>query len=201
MSETTPGQASAGQAPLQPVDSVYLYHWRFDRGEEFGLYRQKADADAAVAARTAEHPGEGLFEILGMAVLDRPQPQAALAAREPDAAPVYQLACGCTGSDGKAYTPEGVWHCGEHGPTTIIGGYIVLPPEPQPAPELAPRPGEALAADNAKLRDTLTRILSWFTEEAVVSSRRYASVTRTQLAGAYRDSGLTVPEEKGKQSA
>jgi hypothetical protein len=69
--------ATPGQAALQPVDSVYLYHWRFDRGEEFGLYRRKADAEAAAEARAAEHPGEGLFEVLGMAVLDRPQPQPA----------------------------------------------------------------------------------------------------------------------------
>ncbi len=82
-----PGQASAGQAALQPVDSVYLYHWRFVAGEEFGLYRHKADADAAVAARTAEHPGEGHFAVLSMAVLDRPQPHAALVVREADEAP------------------------------------------------------------------------------------------------------------------
>lgn len=70
MTAETPGQA------LVPVESVYLYHWRFDRGEEFGLYRRKADAEAMAEARKAEHPGEGLFEVLGMALLDRPQPRA-----------------------------------------------------------------------------------------------------------------------------
>jgi hypothetical protein len=70
VSGATPGQA------LVPVESVYLYHWRFDRGEEFGLYRRKADADALAEARKAEYPGEGLFEVLGMALLDWPQPRA-----------------------------------------------------------------------------------------------------------------------------
>ena len=66
----------------------------------------------------------------------------------------------------------------------------------QPAPELAAaRPGEALAADNARLREQLAEVLGWFTEEPVVSSRRYASATRAQLARAYKDGALTVPEE------
>jgi len=74
--------AIAAQEPhaapeLQAVESVYLYHWRFDRGEEYGLFRDKADAEAAAEARRAESPGEGLFEVLGMAILGRPEPEPA----------------------------------------------------------------------------------------------------------------------------
>lgn len=64
---------TAGQAALQPVESVYLYHWRFDLGEEFGLYRHREDADAMAATRA----GEGLAEVIGIALLDRPEPQPA----------------------------------------------------------------------------------------------------------------------------
>ena len=85
--------AIAAQEPhaapeLQAVESVYLYHWRFDRGEEYGLFRDKADAEAAAEARRAESPGEGLFEVLGMAILGRPEPKPApeLAAHEADIA-------------------------------------------------------------------------------------------------------------------
>lgn len=63
MTAATPGRA------LVPAESVYLYYWRFPGGEEFGLYRRKEDAEA----RAAEHVGEGLSEVLSMAVLDRPQ--------------------------------------------------------------------------------------------------------------------------------
>lgn len=58
---------------LQAVESAYLYHWRFDRGEEFGLYRHAADA----GAKAAEHAGDGLSEVLSMAILGRPEPQPA----------------------------------------------------------------------------------------------------------------------------
>jgi hypothetical protein len=69
---------------LQAVESAYLYHWRFERGEEFGLYRHAADANA----KAAEHAGDGLTEVLGMAILGRPVPQPApgLAAYEADIA-------------------------------------------------------------------------------------------------------------------
>jgi len=60
------GQPAPGP---QAGEVVYLYHWRFDRGEEFGLYRHAADADA----RAAEHAGDGLSEVLSMAVLGRPE--------------------------------------------------------------------------------------------------------------------------------
>jgi hypothetical protein len=55
---------------LQAVDSVHLYHWRFDRGEEFGIFRHREDADAMAA----KHAGEGLSEVLSMAILGRPEP-------------------------------------------------------------------------------------------------------------------------------
>jgi hypothetical protein len=81
------GIAPAGPQPapeLQAVESAYLYHWRFERGEEFGLYRHAADANA----KAAEHAGDGLTEVLGMAILGRPVPQPApgLAAYEADIA-------------------------------------------------------------------------------------------------------------------
>jgi uncharacterized coiled-coil protein SlyX len=44
-------------------------------------------------------------------------------------------------------------------------------------------------------REQLGRVLSWFKEEPVVSSFRYASATRAQLASAYQDGGLDVPDE------
>ncbi len=60
--------------PAPGLEAAYLYHWRFDRGEEFGLYWHRADADA----KAAEHAGEGLSEVLGMAILgDRPEAQPA----------------------------------------------------------------------------------------------------------------------------
>lgn len=62
--------ATPGQAALQAGEIVYLYHWRFASGEEFGLFRHAADADAMAA----KHAGEGLSEVISMAVLDRPQP-------------------------------------------------------------------------------------------------------------------------------
>ena len=66
-------------------------------------------------------------------------------------------------------------------------------PEPQPAPGLAPRPGEALAADNARLRDVITEVLAWFGDNG---SGRYARVSGTVLARAYAKSpGVAVPEE------
>ena len=46
-----------------------------------------------------------------------------------------------------------------------------------------------------QLREQLAKVLGWFTEETAVSSRRYASATRAQLARAYKDGALTVPEE------
>lgn len=65
---------------------------------------------------------------------------------------------------------------------------------PQPAPGLAAaRPGEALAADNARLRDVITEVLGWFGDNG---SGRYARVSGTVLARAYAKSpGVAVPEE------
>lgn len=65
--------ATPGQRALQAGEIVYLYHWRFASGEEFGLYRHAEDAETMAAKRA----GEGLSEVLSMAVLDRPQPQGA----------------------------------------------------------------------------------------------------------------------------
>jgi hypothetical protein len=74
---------------LQAGEIVYLYHWRFDRGEEFGLYRHAADADA----RAAQHADEGLSEVLSMAVLGRPeQPAPELAALQAARAGLRKLA-------------------------------------------------------------------------------------------------------------
>lgn len=141
-----PAELDAARQPqpapgLQPVDSVYLYHWRFDRGEEFGLYRHKADADAAVAARTAEHPGEGLFEVLGMAVLDRPQPQAAVAAQQPQARPGYvtvnarDIAIALNGYSG--FTGDPVSVASELHERLRRTVFADAAQQPQPAPELA----------------------------------------------------------------
>lgn len=55
----------------------------------------------------------------------------------------------------------------------------------QPAPELA----EVI---NTAAQAALARVLSWF---AADGTRRGASATRAQLARAYADGGLTVPEE------
>lgn len=54
---------------LQLGEILHLYHWRFADGEEFGLYRHRADADAMAATRA----GDGLSEVISLAVLDRPQ--------------------------------------------------------------------------------------------------------------------------------
>lgn len=75
--ETATPAAPQPAPELQAGEIVYLYHWRFDRGEEFGLYRHAADADA----KAAQHADEGLSEVLSMAVLGRPeQPAPELAA-------------------------------------------------------------------------------------------------------------------------
>jgi hypothetical protein len=55
--------------PEEAGQIAYLYHWRFDRGEEFGLYWHGADADA----KAAEHAGDGLSEVLSMEILSHPQ--------------------------------------------------------------------------------------------------------------------------------
>jgi hypothetical protein len=73
---------------LQAGEIVYLYHWRFDRGEEFGLYRHAADANAAAA----QHADEGLSEVLSIAVLGRPeQPAPELAAAMGEARQLREL--------------------------------------------------------------------------------------------------------------
>jgi hypothetical protein len=65
----------------------------------------------------------------------------------------------------------------------------------QPAPGLAAaRPGEALAADNARLREQLAKVLGWF-QAHPGWAKQEATATRAQLASAYRDGGLTVPDE------
>ena len=62
-----------------------------------------------------------------------------------------------------------------------------------PAPGPAARPGEALAADNARLRAIITEVLAWFGDNG---SGRYARVSGTVLARAYAKSpGVAVPEE------
>lgn len=55
---------------MNDPEIVYLYHWRFARGEAFGLYRNAADADA----KAAEHAGEGLTEVISMAIIESPDP-------------------------------------------------------------------------------------------------------------------------------
>jgi hypothetical protein len=58
--------------------------------------------------------------------------------------------------------------------------------EQQPVPELAAMTGTAQA------QAALARVLSWF---PLTGTRNEASATRAQLAHAYQDGGLTVPEE------
>jgi hypothetical protein len=67
--------AAAPQSAPEPQagEITYLYHWRFELGEEFGLYQHAADAHA----KAAEHAGDGLSEVLSMAILGRPEPQPA----------------------------------------------------------------------------------------------------------------------------
>jgi hypothetical protein len=80
-SVTIAAPAEPQPAPeLQAGEVMYLYHWRFDLGEEFGLYRHAADADA----RAARHADEGLSEVLSMAALGRPEQTA----REPEDDPL-----------------------------------------------------------------------------------------------------------------
>jgi hypothetical protein len=63
----------------------------------------------------------------------------------------------------------------------------------QPAPELAAAPElRAAMRETSKVQDVVARMLSWFGGDG---TRRHASATRAQLAHAYRDGGLTVPEE------
>jgi hypothetical protein len=69
-----PHEETAHSAPqpapgLQAGEIVHLYHWRFDLGEEFGIFRHREDADAMAAKRA----GEGLSEVLSMAILGRPE--------------------------------------------------------------------------------------------------------------------------------
>lgn len=43
---------------------LHLYHWRFDKGEEFGLYEDRDDADAACLGK----PGA---EVISLVVIER----------------------------------------------------------------------------------------------------------------------------------
>jgi hypothetical protein len=63
-----------------------------------------------------------------------------------------------------------------------------VPDCPCPGYTHTPQPAPELAAATAVLR----RVLEWF---PVTGTRNEASATRAQLAHAYRDGGLTVPEE------
>lgn len=112
---------------LPATEGVYLYHWRFGRGEEFGLYWRKADADAMAARRAGD---EGFAEVLGMAILGEhgePQPAPELAAPgevvhlSPRAATYVTPCCGQTPfdlkrSDRMTNDPSLVT-CGGPGPT------------------------------------------------------------------------------------
>ena len=66
----------------------------------------------------------------------------------------------------------------------------VLAQHPEPA---APAAASELAFPAAQA--ALARVLSWF---AATGTRREASATRAQLAHAYADGGLTVPDELRK---
>jgi hypothetical protein len=39
-------------ADWHPGEMLYLFHWRFPDGEEFGLYRERGDADQACAGKS-----------------------------------------------------------------------------------------------------------------------------------------------------
>lgn len=68
--------------------------------------------------------------------------------------------------------------------------------EPQPVTEgvrmVSPELGAAMTTA-AAAQAALARVLSWFADSA--GTYRYARATRAQLAHAYQDGGLDVPEE------
>jgi hypothetical protein len=54
---------------------------------------------------------------------------------------------------------------------------------------------EQPALELAAAQSALARVLSWFKPEDKFGSYRYVRATRAQLAHAYQDGALTVPED------
>lgn len=50
------------------MEFLYLYHWRFTNGEEFGLYRNREDAEAMCEGKLSA-------EVISLAVIDRERHQ------------------------------------------------------------------------------------------------------------------------------
>jgi hypothetical protein len=70
--------------------------------------------------------------------------------------------------------------------------------EPQPVTEGTPMVSRELAeamAQTRKVQDILAKVLGWFTPPRQGWSMYEASVTRSQLANAYRDGGIPMPNE------
>jgi hypothetical protein len=55
--------------------------------------------------------------------------------------------------------------------------------------------GEVHMTDTTAAQAALARVLSWFAPPFEGSAKRDASATRAQLAHAYQDGRLTVPED------
>ena len=185
----TPGQA-AFEEHQRRFDSGFADDWDGLADSERADW--EATAQAAIAARqpqpaTGERPR-----------FNWPQFTAAVTA-------LRQIAGAGTLEDAHELASEAleaVEDAGQPAPelAAAIQDIIDRYPEREPAPELAAglmaahKEGRTAWATVDALREQLAKILAWFAEEPVVSSRRYASVTRAQLASAYRDGGLSVPD-------
>jgi hypothetical protein len=180
-------QAAAAQPPqpapgLQAVDSVHLYHWRFDRGEEFGIFRHREDADAMAAKRA----GEVLSEVLSMAILGRPeQPGGSHIGRSwsghgiEDDCPCPKAPCGLVVQETVAET------CDQHplsARRTIRQSHRAdecPAAQPQPARELA-----GATAETRRYRAALAQIASMAEARGAVRSvSNIARIARKALEG------------------
>jgi len=146
------------------------------------------DARAVIAEALAPQP----YDVTWLTGLAAREPDAAGGLREALAAKVSgwrdHAADMATGTRDEMTEGHAVGECAKE-----LAAILDEHPGPQPAPELAPRPGEALAADNARLRAIITEVLGWFGDNG---SGRYARVSGTVLARAYAKSpGVAVPEE------
>lgn len=127
--------AAAAQPAPGGSEAAYLYHWRFDRGEEFGLYWHRAGAES----KAAEHAGDGLSEVLSMAILgerpEQPAPETAGALGVAVQA-LRGIAYGAVVVDGLA-RPLDPSVRADKALAAIRDLQAAAPAAPQPAPELA----------------------------------------------------------------
>jgi hypothetical protein len=172
----TPGQAAEPEIPVHLVQ-LWLCDLCLD-GEGDECHTPGCSLWIHDVPKPALRGSQGVT-ILGPALEPFMTPEQ-LAAQ--DARPAPELAeCGCPETDGKIYHQRGT--C-----TDPVAAKLDWYAD---AGRIAAAPAPELAAAMAVLR----RVLEWF---PTGGTRNEASATRAQLASAYLDGGLNVPEELRK---